>query len=75
MPRRQEARYPEPGRCCTPPEEYPPNSFCYPSLAMGYFPYQKWDCLYEPAEALRNATLFKELNKPFLAGCKGGYAR
>ncbi len=61
------------GKCgCTPSDEYAPNKFEYPSLAMMYAPYQKFDCLYEPAEALKNATLFKELNKPFLAGRRGG---
>lgn len=57
---------------CTPSDEYAPNKFEYPSLAMMYAPYQHFDCLYEPAEALRNATLFKQLNKPFLAGRRGG---
>lgn len=58
--------------CCTPSDEYAPNHFDYPSLAMVYAPYQKFDCLYDPEEALRCGTLFKELNKPFLAGRKGG---
>lgn len=57
---------------CTPSDEYAPNSFEYPSLAMSYFPYQKWGDLYEPSEALRRATLFVELDKPFLAGRRGG---
>lgn len=60
------------GKCCTPADEYAPNHYEYPSLAMVYAPYQKFDCLYDPEDALRNATLFKELDKPFLAGRKGG---
>lgn len=57
---------------CTPSDEYGPNKFEYPSLAMTYTPYQKFDCLYDPADALKNATLFEQLNKPFLAGRRGG---
>jgi len=37
-------------------------------LAMAYVPMQKWGDVYEPAEALRNATIFPELNLPFLGG-------
>lgn len=44
----------------------------YPSLAMVYLPYQNWQELYTPCEALTNGTLFKELNKPFTAGRRGG---
>ncbi|MGM9636482.1 MAG: spore coat associated protein CotJA [Eubacteriales bacterium] len=70
--KRQDMRVSDQNCNCTPSAEYPPNSCDYPSLAMAYLPYQKWDCLYEPAEALQNATLFRELNKPFLAGRRGG---
>ncbi|MGM9681217.1 MAG: spore coat associated protein CotJA [Eubacteriales bacterium] len=70
MRKRQETRTADPN--CTPSYEYPPNSCDYPSLAMAYLPYQKWGGLYEPAEALQNATLFRELNKPFLAERRGG---
>lgn len=70
--KRQDMRVMEPHSKCTPSGEYPPNFCDYPSLAMAYLPYQKWDDLYEPAEALQNATLFRELNKPFLAGRRGG---
>ena len=69
MPEHRERGF---GCGCTPSDEYAPNHYEYPSLAMVYAPYQKFDCLYDPADALKNATLFKELNKPFLAGRKGG---
>jgi hypothetical protein len=47
----------------------------YPSLAMAYFPYQEWRKLYDPCEAITQGTLFKELDKPFLADKKGGASR
>nr|WP_243119040.1 spore coat associated protein CotJA [Roseburia sp. 1XD42-69] len=40
-------------------------------LAMAYVPMQSFQALYEPCEALKNGTIFSELNKPFL-GWKGG---
>ncbi len=47
----------------------------YPSLAMVYLPYQKWQDLYNPNDALANGTLFIELDKPFNAGKRGGRSR
>ncbi len=69
VPKQRERRF---GCGCTPADAYAPNHYEYPSLAMVYAPYQKFDCLYDPADALKNATLFKQLNQPFLAGRKGG---
>lgn len=41
-------------------------------LAMGYVPWQQFECTYEPSQALRVGTIFPELDKPFLAyGRKG----
>ncbi|MBC8546505.1 spore coat associated protein CotJA [Clostridiaceae bacterium NSJ-31] len=37
-----------------------------PALAMGYVPMQQWRKLYEPEVALSRATLFMELDKPFI---------
>lgn len=37
------------------------------SLAMVYSPKQYYRMLYQPEEALRNGTLFRELNLPFTA--------
>ena len=34
-------------------------------LAMGYVPWQKFECTYEPAQALKVGTIFPELDKPF----------
>ncbi len=34
-------------------------------LAMVYSPYQQFDNLYEPEEAICKGTLFAELDKPF----------
>ncbi len=34
-------------------------------LAMVYSPYQQFDNLYEPDEAICKGTLFAELDKPF----------
>ena len=36
-------------------------------LAMASVPIQKWGRLYEDAEALRNGTVFRELDMPFFA--------
>lgn len=36
-------------------------------IAMAYVPWQKWRMLYEPKEALKRGTLFKELDLPFEA--------
>lgn len=33
-------------------------------LAYAYVPWQSWRMLYEPHTALKNGTLFEELNKP-----------
>ena len=40
------------------------------SLAMAYVPWQKWQNLYNRQAALKNGTLFEELNKPFKGGQK-----
>lgn len=34
-------------------------------LAMGYVPWQNFECTYEPAQALHAGTIFPELDKPF----------
>lgn len=34
-------------------------------IAMVYSPVQKWKELYDPATALSNGTIFKELDLPF----------
>ena len=34
-------------------------------LTMGYVPWQKFECTYEPAQALQAGTIFPELDKPF----------
>ena len=34
-------------------------------LAMGYIPWQNFECTYEPAQALQVGTIFPELDKPF----------
>ena len=35
-------------------------------VGMAYVPYQKWKNVYDPAVALERATVFQELDKPFL---------
>lgn len=37
---------------------------------MAYVPWQKWQNLYNRQAALKNGTLFEELNKPFKGGQK-----
>ncbi|MBQ1275181.1 MAG: spore coat associated protein CotJA [Cellulosilyticum sp.] len=41
-------------------------------IAMAYVPWQQWRMIYEPKEALKRGTIFKELDLPFEAskGCK-----
>ena len=40
-------------------------------IAMAYVPWQSWKKTYEPAEGLKNGTIFPCLNLPFLGGrCK-----
>lgn len=34
-------------------------------VAMGYVPWQNLGTIYEPDKALREGTMFPELNKPF----------
>ena len=34
-------------------------------LAMGYVPWQNFECTYEPMQGLRAGTIFPELDKPF----------
>ena len=33
-------------------------------LAYAYVPWQRWQMLYTPSDALKSGTLFEELNKP-----------
>lgn len=35
-------------------------------VGMAYVPYQQWQNIYEPDVALERATIFKDLDKPFL---------
>lgn len=44
----------------------------YPSLAMVYSPFQEFENLYEPEEALTRGSLFVDLDLPFEAYCCGG---
>jgi len=46
-----------------------------PSLAIVYSPYQKFDCLFAPVDALKKGTLFSELHKPFFGTCDGNCLR
>lgn len=41
-------------------------------IAMAYVPWQQWQMIYEPKEALKRGTIFQELDLPFEAskGCK-----
>ena len=41
-------------------------------IAMAYVPWQQWGKIYEPKEALKRGTIFKELDLPFEAAkeCK-----
>ena len=55
MPRVMPASETETGRGC-----------CMDSLAMAYVPMQQWQNLYEPDVAFARATLFAELDKPFI---------
>ena len=48
------------------------NQACYPlmhvdemALTMAYVPWQKFTETYEPAKALKQGTIFPELDKPF----------
>lgn len=48
------------------------NQTCYPqkvvdemALTMAYVPWQQLSETYEPAKALRQGTIFPELDKPF----------
>ena len=34
-------------------------------LAMGYVPWQTFECTYEPMQGLHAGTIFPELDKPF----------
>lgn len=45
---------------------------CNQELAMAYVPWQQFGNLYEPDQALRNGTVFQDLNKPFHGSMKGG---
>lgn len=50
---------------------YIPCSASTQELAMAYVPWQHFKELYEPDQALRCGTIFKELYKPFY-GSMGG---
>lgn len=39
-------------------------------LAMAYVPVQQWQELYEPEDALRHGTLFRQLDLPFEGGAR-----
>lgn len=41
-------------------------------IAMAYVPWQQWRMIYDPKEALKRGTIFKELDLPFEAAkeCK-----
>lgn len=48
------------------------NQACYPqkpvdtmALTMAYVPWQQFSETYEPAKALKQGTIFPELDKPF----------
>ena len=43
----------------------------YPSLAIVYSPYQSFDNLFTPSEALCKGTIFAELDKSFYGTCDG----
>lgn len=47
------------------------DPLCGFPLAMAYVPWQTWQAIYEPDQALCQGTIFMELDKPFL-GCRGG---
>lgn len=38
---------------------------CFPSLAMAYVEYQKWDNIYEAANGFSRGTIFRDLDKPW----------
>ena len=38
---------------------------CEPALAIAYIRWQELEDVYEPMAALKNGTLFPDLNKPF----------
>lgn len=39
-------------------------------IAMAYVPWQNWVKIYDPVNAMSRGTLFPELDKPFLGGCR-----
>lgn len=56
--------------CPLPDKENKPHQIKQKSLAMAYVPNQEFKDLFEPCEALKHGTMFKELNLPFC--CTGG---
>lgn len=48
-------------RNCRELPELPEN----PVLANSYVPYQTYECIFDPAEALANGTAFPELVRPY----------
>lgn len=55
-------------------DDNPGDCLRYYTLAMAYFPEQKFDSIYDLSDAMKSGTIFKELNLPF-TGCKGGRYR
>ena len=52
--------------CGDAPDSCEPGTSC--KLAMIYFPSQQYRAGFEPAEALRNGTLYPELVSPYCGG-------
>lgn len=54
------------------PCNYPIDDMKDMPIAMAYVPWQQWRMIYEPKEALKRGTIFKELDLPFEAAkeCK-----
>ena len=38
------------------------------SVGMGYVPWQTWQSIYEPEQALKTGTIFQELDYPWMVG-------
>lgn len=39
-------------------------------VGMCYVPWQMWGSVYDPCKALERGTMFPDLDKPFLGGCR-----
>lgn len=48
------------------------GSAAYNNMPVGmcYVPWQMWGSVYEPCKALERGTMFPDLDKPFLGGCR-----